>query len=86
MMYVFERSENHLITHDGHVQLGSIHCSLDWFLENVKVPVTVVYWMPDAFGSRYPRTNYQHHMAVAGKCSLEKQSQPDYSAKHRSWV
>ena len=49
MMYVFERSENHLITHDGHVQLGSIHCSLDWFLENVKVPVTVVYWMPNAF-------------------------------------
>jgi len=86
MMYVFERSENHLITHDGHVQLGSIHCSLDWFLENIKVPVTVVYWMPDAFGSRYPRTNYQRHMAVAGKCSLEKQSQPDYSAKHRSWV
>ena len=86
MMYVFERSENHLITHDGHVQLGSVHCSLNWFLENVKVPVTVVYWMPDAFGARYPRTNYQRHMAVAGKCSLEKQSQPDYSAKHRSWV
>ena len=86
MMYVFERSENHLITHDGHVQLGSFHCSLDWFLENVKVPVTVVHWMPDAFGNRYPRTNYQRHMAVAGKCALEKQSQPDYSAKHRSWV
>ena len=87
MLYIFQKNENHLITHDGHVQLGSFHCSLDWFLENVQVPVTVVYWMPDAFGNRYPRVNYQRHMEVAGKASLEpKPNQPDYSAKHRSWV
>ena len=86
MIYVCEMGENHIITHDGHVQLGSLHCTLKWYLDHVKVPTTVVYWTPDAFGSRYPRTNYQRHMAVAGKCSLEKQSQPDYSAKHRSWV
>ena len=85
MMYVFQKNENHLITHDGHVQLGSFHCSLDWFLKNVQVPFTVVYWMPDAFGNRYPRVNYQRHIEVAGKSALE-QIQPDYSDKHRSWI
>jgi hypothetical protein len=85
MIYVCQISENHLITHDGHVQLGSLHCTLEWYLDKVQVPVSVVYWIPNAFGSRYPRVNYQRHMAVAGKCALE-QIQPDYSDKHRSWV
>ena len=85
MLYVYRHSENHLITHDGHVQLGSLHCTLEWYLDKVQVPVSVVYWVPDAFSKRYPRQNYQRHMAVAGKCALE-QIQPDYSDKHRSWV
>ena len=85
MLYVCEYGENHLITHDGHVQVGSLHCTLDWYLKNVKVPVTVVYWIPNTFGNRYPRVNYQRHMEVAGKMALE-QRQPNYSAKHRSWV
>ena len=72
MLYVCEWDDNHIITHDGHVQIGSLHCTLEWFLENVKVPVTVVYWVPDPLGKRYPRTNYQHHMRVAGKMSLEQ--------------
>ena len=84
-LYVCELKENHLITHDGHVQLGSLHCTLEWFLNKVQVPVTVVYWIPDTFGNRYPRSNYQRHMEVAGKSALE-QLTPDYSAKHRSWV
>ena len=72
MIYVCEMDVNHLITHDGHVQLGSLHCTLEWFLEKVEVPVTVVHWIPDSFSCRYPRVNYQRHMEVAGKSALEK--------------
>lgn len=71
MIYVYELSENHLITHDGHVQIGSLHCTLEWYLKNVQVPVTVIHWIPDAFGLRYPRANYQLHMEIAGKDKLE---------------
>ena len=71
MIYVCEIGENHLITHDGHIQLGSLHCTLEWYLDNVKVPVTVVYWKPDPFCIRYDRLNYQRTMEIAGKDALE---------------
>ena len=71
MIYVCEIGVNHLITHDGHVQLGSLHCTLQWYLEKVGVPVEVVHWIPDTFGSRYPRVNYQKHVEIAGKDKLE---------------
>ena len=74
MLYVVPISENHILTHDGVSQLGSFHCSLEWFTEHVQVEYQITYWVPDVYTNRYPRSNYQRHLLAAGKCSLESNS------------
>ena len=71
MLYYFQNGDNHIITHDGFVQLGSLHCTVEWFLEHAEVEVCETYWLPDTFGKRYPRPNYQRHVEAAGKDKLE---------------
>ena len=74
MLYVVPISDDHILTHDGVSQLGSFHCSLEWFTEHVQVEYQITYWSPDVYSNRYPRSNYQRHLLAAGKCSLESNS------------
>lgn len=71
MLYIYPISEDHLITHDGVSQLGSIHMGIDKFCSMLRVPYMVTYWRPDVYTNRYPRSNYQRHLSASGKCSLE---------------
>ena len=54
---------DHLVTHDGNIQLGVFYHSLEDHLRlNPTVDWQVTYWAPDTFQTRYSRVNYQHHM------------------------
>ena len=54
---------DHLITHDGHVQMGIFRHSLETHLRlNPDIDWQVTYWMPDTFSIRYKRINFQHTM------------------------
>ena len=54
---------DHLITHDGHVQMGIFRHSLETHLRlNSETNWQVTYWMPDPFNIRYKRINFQHTM------------------------
>ena len=54
---------DHLITHDGHVQMGFFRHSLETHLRmNAETNWQVTYWMPDPFSVRYKRVNFQHTM------------------------
>jgi hypothetical protein len=56
---------DHLITHDGYIQIGIFHHSLEDHLRlNSEVEWQVTYWMPDVFTNRYKRLSYQQHMIV----------------------
>ena len=56
---------DHLVTHDGYIQMGVFHHSLEEHLRlNSKVEWQVTYWVPDTFSMRYKRANYQHHMTA----------------------
>lgn len=57
--YVYVLNEHTLITHDGHIQLGIYHMTLEEFMSKVLVEYTETYWMPDTFSNRYKRANYQ---------------------------
>jgi hypothetical protein len=70
MLYYFKLDETNFITHDGYCQLGIFH-DLDFFLENVKVDYQETYWLPDTFGTRYKRLNYQIHLKHQGKLPKE---------------
>ncbi|AIX21573.1 hypothetical protein Syn7803C10_244 [Synechococcus phage ACG-2014f] len=67
-LYVFQ-SEERLITHDGHVQLGCHNMTMEEFMsfdrENIRYIET--YWLPDVFGNRYKRSNFQAHQRVSGE-------------------
>ena len=71
MLFVVPISDTHLITHDGVSQVGSLHCTIEWFAEHCGVDFTVTYWTPDVYANRYARTNYQAHLKTAGKDTLE---------------
>ena len=71
MLYVCQWDANTLITHDGHVQQGIFHMSMEKFLALAQVPYEESYWVPDCFGKRYQRTNFQAHNKIAGKHNLE---------------
>ena len=75
MLYVVRNGPYRVLTHDGHVELGSLSLSLERFLELVQVPVLVVYWKPDPLGKRYPRINYQKTNEIAGKAALESNNE-----------
>ena len=54
---------DHLITHDGYVQMGIFKHSLEDHLRlNSETNWQVTYWMPDPFNIRYKRINFQHTM------------------------
>jgi hypothetical protein len=61
-LYVVEVKENTLITHDGEVQLGVFHMSINEFLQKSNVEYIETYWLPDTFSHRYKRLNYQKHL------------------------
>ena len=67
-LYVFQ-SDDRLITHDGHVQLGCHNMTMEEFMsfdrENIRYIET--YWLPDVFGNRYQRSNFQAHQRVSGE-------------------
>ncbi|AIX27602.1 hypothetical protein Syn7803US13_242 [Synechococcus phage ACG-2014f] len=67
-LYVFQ-SDDRLITHDGHVQLGCHNMTMEEFMsfdrENIRYIET--YWLPDVFGNRYKRSNFQAHQRVSGE-------------------
>lgn len=61
--FVCEIEPNVLITHDGFVQLGIFHHSLEDHLRlNSETDWQVTYWTPDPLGIRYKRINFQHTM------------------------
>lgn len=62
MLYVYIKDENTLITHDGNVQLGIVHMTIDEFLSMAKVKYEVSYWLPDPYGIRYKQLNFQNHL------------------------
>lgn len=64
-LYVYQLNETTLITHDGNVQLGLFHMSLEKFFSMVKVEYIETYWIPDVFTKRYKRANYQKHLNCA---------------------
>jgi len=64
-LYVHQLNETTLITHDGYVQLGLFHMSLEKFFSMVKAEYIETYWVPDVFTKRYKRANYQKHLQCA---------------------
>ena len=57
--YISDRGD-HLITHDGYVQLGCFHHSLeDHYRLNPTIDWLETYWVPDPFGMRYKRVTFQ---------------------------
>jgi hypothetical protein len=61
-LYVVEIEDNTLITHDGEVQLGVFHMSINEFLQKSSAEYIETYWLPDTFSHRYKRLNYQKHL------------------------
>ena len=64
-LYVVKLDEDTLLTHDGEVQLGIYHTTIENFMSMVKEKYIETYWMPDVFSHRYKRNNYQKHMKKA---------------------
>lgn len=60
--FISDRGD-HLITHDGYIQIGCFHHSLeDHYRLNPTVAWQETYWVPDPFGMRYQRVTYQQTM------------------------
>ena len=70
-LYVYQ-SDGCLITHDGHVQLGCHKMTMEQFMsyDRGHIRYLETYWLPDIFGRRYQRANYQAHMTVSGEKSV----------------
>ena len=70
-LYVYQ-SDGCLITHDGHVQLGCHKMTMEQFMsyDRGHIRYLETYWLPDVFGKRYQRANYQAHMTVSGEKSV----------------
>lgn len=62
MYYYYIKDSNTIITHDGDVQTGIVHMSVEEFLSKVKVPYQESYWLPDPYSIRYKRKNFQNHL------------------------
>lgn len=61
-LYVYQKSKNVLITHDGNVQLGVFYMDIKRFLSLTKVEYVETYWLPDIFKNRYKSISYQKHL------------------------
>ena len=70
-LYVYQ-ADGCLITHDGHVQLGCHKMTMEQFMsyDRGHIRYLETYWLPDVFGKRYQRANYQAHMTVSGEKSV----------------
>lgn len=64
-LFVVKLEENKLLTHDGDVQLGIFHMTLDEFMKMAQADFQETYWIPDSVQNRYKRVNYQKHLKVA---------------------
>ena len=70
-LYVWE-GDGCLITHDGHMQLGVFHHTLEEHRDiNRHIHWQEVYWLPDPLGLRYKRVNFQATQRVQDKFVLE---------------
>ena len=59
-LYLHEDDENHCITHDGYIQIGSFPHSVKEHIKlNPTIEWIVTYWVPDCFGKRYKRASFQ---------------------------
>ena len=78
-LYVVDVGDNHLVTHDGHVQLGCHKMSMQQFMSYDRGHILYVetYWMPDPFRKRYQRANFQAHQRVSGEKSVLESNQPE---------
>jgi len=77
-LYVYQ-AEGRLITHDGHVQIGCHKMSMEQFMSYDRGHIRYVetYWIPDPFGKRYKRSNFQAHERVAGEKSVLESNQEE---------
>ena len=68
-----------LITHDGHVQIGCHKMSMEQFRSYDRGHICYVetYWIPDPFGKRYKRSNFQAHERVAGEKGVLESNQEE---------
>ena len=59
-LYLHEDDENHCITHDGYIQIGSFPHSVKEHIKlNPDIEWVETYWVPDCFGKRYKRASFQ---------------------------
>ena len=72
-LYVVKLDEDTLLTHDGEVQLGIYHTTIENFMSTVKEKYIETYWIPDVFSHRYRRNNYQKHMKKASIGTKEEE-------------
>lgn len=66
-LYVHQKSEKVLITHDGNVQLGVFYMELEDFFRLSKIEYIETYWLPDTFSNRYKSISYQKHLNCNNK-------------------
>ena len=59
-LYLFQDNQDHCISHDGYIQIGSFPHSVEEHMKlNPTVDWVVTYWLPDCFGKRYKRVSFQ---------------------------
>ena len=59
-LYLFEDSDNHCTSHDGHIQIGSFpHSAQEHIRLNPTIDWLITYWCPDIFINRYPSVSFQ---------------------------
>lgn len=77
-LYVVRTSETTLITHDGNVQLGFFHSTLEEFMKLQRADYVEVHWIPDPIAKRYKKISYQKHLKMM---SYGKVDDPDSGTK-----
>ena len=72
-----------LVTHDGHMQLACHKMTMEKFMSFDRGHIRYVetYWLPDPFGKRYKRSNFQAHERVAGEKSVLESEQEEERPK-----
>ena len=83
-LYVWE-GDGYLVTHDGHVQLGVFHHTMEEHIHiNPHIHWQETYWLPDPLGLRYRRVNFQATQRVQDKFVLESNSKQAENRLDRS--
>ena len=77
VLYVCDKG-SHLITHDGYMQLGIHHQSIEKHreLRHPDIDWHEVHWVPDIFGLRYMRVAFQKTQACHEGAGLPSTETP----------